>query len=104
MSIPSIPSRFLTPVLKFDIHEKEANTSRLHQKSVTDDGYNIYDTSMESVMVAKVAKLTNDGSTLGPGAYDVDKASKTIAASPKMGVRWGNSHSKRPDFFTKTYT
>jgi hypothetical protein len=30
MSIPSIPSRFLTPVLKFDLHDKEADTNRLH--------------------------------------------------------------------------
>jgi len=104
MSIPAIPSRFLTPVLKFDLHEKEADSSGLHQKSITDDGYNIYDTTVESVLVARVARLTNDGSTLGPGAYNVDKASKTIAASPRMGVKWGHSHSKRPDFFTKTYT
>ena len=105
MSIPSIPSRFLTPVLKFDINDNQADSSRLHQKSITDDGYNIYDTTVDhSTLVAKVAKLTNDGSTLGPGSYNVDKASKTIAASPRMGVKWGHSHSKRPDYFTKTYT
>ena len=78
--------------------------NKLHQKSVTDDGYNLYDTSVESVLVAKVARLTNDGSTLGPGAYNIDKCSKTIAQSPKCTIKWTHSKSKRPDFFTKTYT
>jgi hypothetical protein len=50
--------------------------------------YDIYDGQMESVMVSKVARLTNDGSTLGPGAYDVDYASKAVANIPKGGVKW----------------
>jgi len=54
--------------------------------------------------VAKVARLTNDGSTIGPGAYNVDKSSKTIHASPKGTIKWTHSKSKRPDFFTKTFT
>lgn len=30
------------------------------------------DGPVESVLVARVARLTNDGSTLGPGSYNVD--------------------------------
>ena len=71
--------------------------SHLHEKSATDDGYNIYDGSIESVLVAKVARLTNDGSTLGPGAYNVDKSSKVLAQSAKGAVKWSNSKTKRPD-------
>ena len=70
-----MPSRFLTPILKFDIEGVDG--SRLHQKSITDDGYNLYDGSIDSILVSKVARLTNDGSNLGPGAYNVDKSSKT---------------------------
>jgi hypothetical protein len=70
LSIPSIPSRFLTPILKFDIDGGDG--SRLNQKSITDDGYNLYDGSIDSILVSKVARLTNDGSNLGPGAYNVD--------------------------------
>jgi hypothetical protein len=88
-------------VLKFDINE---NGDGLNQKSLTDDGYNLYDGSIDSVLVSKVARLTNDGSTLGPGAYDVDKSSKTQAMSPRGAIKWSNSKSKRPDFFTRTYT
>ena len=54
LSIPSIPSRFLTPVLKFDLHEKD----EVHQSNQM---------ITESVLVAKVARLTNDGSNVGPG-------------------------------------
>ena len=56
------------------------------------------------MLVSKVARLTNDGSRLGPGAYNVDQSSKTQAASPKGAVKWSNSKSTRPDFFTRTYT
>lgn len=34
--------------------------------------------AVESVLVARVARLTNDGSTLGPGSYEIDKSSKAI--------------------------
>ena len=74
----------------------------MHQKSITDDGYNLHDASVESVLVAKVARLINDGSTLGPGAYNVDQSFKTIAQSPRLTTKWAHSKSKRPDHFSKT--
>ena len=43
---------------------------------------------VESVLVAKVARLTNDGSNLGPGQYNVDQSSKAVAASPRGAIRW----------------
>jgi len=61
--IPTIPSRYLTPILKFDLHEK-------------DQGYELFDTIIgsnqeyDSLLVAKVAKLRNDSSIVGPGSYD----------------------------------
>ncbi len=71
LSIPSIPSRFLTPVLKFDLHEKEKESNKALEEQGY-NGYNVYDGSVESILVAKVARLTNDGSTLGPGQYNID--------------------------------
>ena len=97
LSIPSIPSRFLTPILKFDAQEKD-------EKSLMEVGYNIYDGSIESVLVSKVAKLTNDGSNLGPGAYNVDVSSKALAASPRGAINWQNSKSKRTEHFVKKST
>jgi len=56
--------------------------------------YEVLDGQMESsILVSKVARLTNDGRTLGPGAYNVDSASKAIASSPRGGVKWSNSRS-----------
>lgn len=111
LSIPSIPSRFLTPVLKFDLQEKDVD--QLNQKDLlnrlnTNSGMhsgsirealesgnhsgllNEHSTSgpVESVLVAKVARLTNDGSHLGPGQYNVDQSSKVLAASPRGAIRW----------------
>lgn len=94
-AIPAIPSRFLTPILKFDMNEKD-------EQSLAGQ-YEVLDGSMESILVSKVARLTNDGRTLGPGAYNVDAASKALASSPKGGVKWSNSRSQREDYFTKTH-
>ena len=66
--------------------------------------YDIYDGQMESILVSKVARLKDDGSSLAPGAYDVAGASKVIAQSPKGGVKWENVKSKRGEHFIKTYT
>ena len=49
----------------------------------------------ESVLVAKVARLTNDGRSVGPGAYDLDKAFKANAASPKGGDNWAVNKTRR---------
>ena len=71
---------------------------------MVEGGYNIYDGSIESVLVSKVARLTNDGSNLGPGAYNVDSASKVTAVSPKGTIAWQNSKTKRKEHFIKTFT
>ena len=84
LSIPTIPSRFLTPILKFDLHEK-------------DQGYDLYDTviganqeaqNQESILVAKVARLTNDGRGVGPGSYDPKHAHErgNPRGSPNMAI------------------
>ena len=84
LSIPTIPSRFLTPILKFDLHEK-------------DQGYDLYDTviganqeaqNQESILVAKVARLTNDGRAVGPGSYDPKHAHErgNPRGSPNMAI------------------
>lgn len=62
-------------------------------------------TVLEKVLVAKVARLTNDGSSIGPGSYNVDEASKTIKSSPRGGVKWSNQKSHRmKEHFIKTTT
>ena len=68
LSIPTIPSRFLTPVLKFDQHESDAMGAHLAGKNP------MREQITESVLVAKVARLTNDGSNVGPGAYNLHEA------------------------------
>ena len=69
LSIPSIPSRFLTPVLKFDLQEKE-----LPQTTKMELALPRQELITESVLVTRVSKLTHDGSAVGPGDYDVDRA------------------------------
>ena len=73
----------MTPILKFDLHEK-------------DQGYDLYDTVIganqedqqnESILVAKVARLTNDGRAVGPGSYDPKHAyERGHRGSPNMAV------------------
>tara|TARA_B110000503_G_C6793642_1_gene268257 strand:+ start:130 stop:276 length:147 start_codon:yes stop_codon:yes gene_type:complete len=41
LSIPSIPSRFLTPVLKFDLYEKDDEGQNGRGGNYMDDNYNI---------------------------------------------------------------
>ena len=41
LSIPSIPSRFLTPVLKFDLYEKDAIEPDKINRNYNEDGYDI---------------------------------------------------------------
>ena len=67
-------------------------------------GYNVYDSSMESILVAKVQRLTNDGSNLGPGQYNVDQSSKAVATSPRGVVKWENNKSRRNEHFVKNHT
>lgn len=100
MSIPSIPSRFLTPVLKFDLSIGDSDL--MVNKALEAEGYRVFDSRIESKLVAKVAKLNNDGSTLGPGSYNLINA-KGISKSPK-GTVWSNSTSQRRDHFTKSHT
>ena len=35
LSIPTIPSRFLTPILKFDLHEKEDINAQTQREMLT---------------------------------------------------------------------
>ena len=49
--------------------------------------------------MAKVARLTNDGSKIGPGAYNIDEAYKKAMPSPKKVSDWGVDKTKRPENF-----
>ena len=48
----------------------------------------------ESILVAKVARLTDDGSAVGPGSYNVDRAYKANSPQSK-GVDWSINKTKR---------
>lgn len=129
LSIPTIPSRFLTPVLRFDLQEKEESQplaskdimNRLNSNSGMNSGsiqaalaethgskVNVEvspNQAVESVLVARVARLTNDGSTIGPGSYNLDKSSRAIQQSPRGGIKWAHQKSKKiNDNFTKGST
>ena len=55
-------------------------------------------------MVSKVARLKDDGSALGPGAYEVHEASKANSNNVKGGLQWKNVKSQRGEHFIKKYT
>jgi hypothetical protein len=90
--IPSIPSRFLTPVLKFDKHSN-------------DQSYQYFDTvigknqdNQNEIVVAKIAKLEATGQQLGPGSYDPNKKDKM--RSPDMAI----DRTRRLNNFEKNMT
>lgn len=72
LSIPSIPSRYLTPVLKFDLQEKELPAST----KIGPQASKRQELITESILVTRVSKLTHDGSNVGPGDYEVERAHK----------------------------
>ena len=53
----------------------------------------------ESILVAKVARLTDDGSTVGPGSYNVAKAFKANSPSAKGANDWSINRTRRQDHF-----
>ena len=59
----------------------------------------------ESILVAKVARLTDDGSAVGPGSYNVDRAYKANSPSAK-GADWSINRTQRtdPTFFIRNQT
>ena len=77
-NVPTIPSRFLTPVLNFDSIDKYPD---LQEGS----------TGMETILVSKVERLTHDGRNIGPGQYDVINSKRSNEKSPRGTINWGNS-------------
>lgn len=73
-SIPSIPSRFLTPVLNLDINKNQSpgKTERKQPARKAAEG-KTGETVTETFLSASVQKLEEDGRAVGPGAYDVQK-------------------------------
>jgi len=57
----------------------------------------------ESILVAKVARLTDDGSSVGPGSYNVDRAFKANSPSAK-GADWSINRTRRQDHFVRNRT
>jgi hypothetical protein len=47
-------------------------TGSNHNIDINKNNIQNADGSLESVLVARVARLTNDGSSLGPGQYNID--------------------------------
>lgn len=70
MSVPSIPSRFLTPII-------DANQEEL-------DG---------SGDICKMSRLVDDPSKVGPGTYQIQE--DQIVKSPKGAISWQNTLSQR---------
>lgn len=57
----------------------------------------------ESILVAKVARLTDDGSSVGPGSYNVATAFKANSPSGR-GADWSINKTKRVDHFVRNRT
>lgn len=57
----------------------------------------------ESILVAKVARLTDDGSAVGPGSYNVERAYKANSPQTK-GADWSINKSQRKDHFVRNQT
>ena len=85
-------------MLKFDQHESDALGAQVAGKNP------LREQITESVLVAKVARLTNDGSNVGPGAYNTIEAHKAQSPSPRHVERWKNNKSTRPDIFISKNT
>ena len=79
MSVPSIPSRFLTPVI--------------------DAGQNDNDESQD---ICKMSRLVDDPSKVGPGTYLVNE--EPVKKSPKSTINWQNSKSQRSGVWASTFT
>lgn len=86
----------MTPILKFDLNENER-------------GYDLYDTVIganqggdqpDSILVAKVARLTNDGSGVGPGSYN--PKAKYSQARVKGAPAMATDKTMRGDHFVKS--
>jgi hypothetical protein len=79
-------------VLKFDLQEKEI-------PSTTKQGPTMprQELITESVLVTRVSKLTHDGSTVGPGDYDVDQAYRANRPQPRGSVTLAVDRTKRLD-------
>lgn len=99
LAIPSIPSRFLTPILKFDFHEKDLTNYDHVITSVPGGGHpkqREQVTESETILLARVARLTNDGSNVGPASYNVDKSFKALNhSSPKVANNYAIDNSRR---------
>ena len=71
MSVPSIPSRFLTPII---------------------DG-NQDDNGDASGDICKMSRLVDDPSKVGPGSYVISE--EQVVKSPRGTVNWQVSQTKR---------
>lgn len=58
----------------------------------------------ESILVAKVARLTEDGGAVGPGSYNLEMAHKASMPSPKGIDNWLKNKTKRRNHFTQSTT
>ena len=67
MSVPSIPSRFLTPII--DAAQSDPDSGD----------------------ICKMSRLVDDPSKVGPGAYDIIE--EVVQKSPRGAINWSNSLS-----------
>ena len=79
MSVPSIPSRFLTPII--DANQEDA------------DG---------SGDICKMSRLVDDPSKVGPGTYQIQE--EQVIKSPKGAISWQNTLSQRGGIKPSTRT
>lgn len=70
MSVPSIPSRFLTPII---------------------DG--VDDSADASGDICKMSRLVDDPTKVGPGTYQISE--EQTRSSPRAAINWQNSLTKR---------
>ena len=79
MSVPSIPSRFLTPVIDAGTQDPD-----------------------DTQDICKMSRLVDDPSKVGPGTYLVNE--DQIKKSPKSTINWLNSKSQRSGVLPSTKT
>lgn len=79
MSVPSIPSRFLTPVIDAAQHDNE-----------------------DSQDICKMSRLVDDPTKVGPGTYLVSE--DAVKKSPKSTINWQNSRSMRSGVWASNMT
>lgn len=91
-SIPSIPSRYLTPVIDINVD----------QEVIDGIATNKNDGSMDNLVKTRVKRVENDPTIVGPGTYNTDNHNNALKKEYGSVTSWQNSRTQRVNHFVKS--